>query len=122
MNLKNYFKITATFVLFLTPTPIFALDLSSDYAPAALIGGNSVTLADFVAPLITNAAIFAGVLAFFMVIFAGFRFITSSGNPQESQKAISMLTYALIGMALAALAFLITRILFTVGGFGPNFF
>jgi len=43
-------------------------------------------------------------LSTIMIVFGGFTYITSSGDPTKSAKGKSIITYALIGLAVALLA------------------
>lgn len=43
-------------------------------------------------------------LAVLFIVIAGFRFVTSQGNPQEVSKARSTIVYALVGLIVALLA------------------
>lgn len=52
---------------------------------------------------------FAGVLAVIMIIVAGFRYITSGGSSDGVSAAKSTLIYAVIGLAVAALAQIIVQ-------------
>lgn len=97
------------------PSVFAATDLGEFFAPAQALGSQP-TFSNLLSPLIQNITIIAGLAAFITSLIAGFRFITAGGNPKETQKASSMLTFSLIGLALAVLAFWLTRILFKVGG------
>ncbi len=68
-------------------------------------------------PLINNAIIFTAIASFVAVIFAGFNYITSSGDKNKVQQATNMLNYSLLGLALAVSAFVITQIVGLIGGF-----
>ncbi len=57
-----------------------------------------------------------GIVLFVMLIIGGFYFITSSGDPRKVEGAKSTITYAIGGIVLLALAFLIIQIIaFFVG-------
>ena len=64
------------------------------------------------------ALIFAGVVALFLIIFAGFKFVTSKGDPQEVDNAKKTLTYAIIGLLLILFSFAILNLISTVTGVG----
>ena len=64
------------------------------------------------------ALIFAGVVALFLIIFAGFKFVTSKGDPQEVDNAKKTLTYAIVGLLLILLSFAILNLIATVTGVG----
>lgn len=53
----------------------------------------------------------AGGLLLFFVALSGFKFATSSGDPKKIASANATLTYAIIGIAVVILAFVIVRIL-----------
>ncbi len=54
---------------------------------------------------LTNALAFiAGILGVFMLIVGGFMFTTSSGNPDATKRARSVITYAIIGLIIAIAA------------------
>ena len=50
----------------------------------------------------------AGVVSAIFVVYGGISYMTSSGDPGKIQRAKSMITYALIGLAIVALAQIIT--------------
>jgi len=52
---------------------------------------------------------FAGVVLFIMLLVGGFRYITAGGDPKGVEGAKKTLTYAIGGMVLIALSFLIIR-------------
>ncbi len=68
-----------------------------------LLGANSDLLLIFLA-IVDDLLIIAGIVAVFFVIYAGIRYITSQGSPDETAKAQSTLTFALIGLAIAVVA------------------
>src|SRR3990167_6143802 len=52
----------------------------------------------------------AGALALIFIIIAGIKFVTSGADPKKLASATSTLTYAIIGLAVTILAFVILRI------------
>jgi hypothetical protein len=67
--------------------------------------------------LIINAALtFAGVVALFMIIYSGFRFVTSGGDPKGVENAKKTLTWAIIGLILILLSFGIINFLSVLTG------
>jgi len=52
---------------------------------------------------------FAGIILFIMLIVGGFKYITAGGDPKGIEGAKKTLTYAIGGMVLIALSFLILR-------------
>lgn len=53
--------------------------------------------------------IFSGVVALFIIIWGGIRFITSGGDQKQVEEARKVLTYAVIGLVLILLSFAIVR-------------
>ena len=62
-----------------------------------------------------NIVIILGVI---FVIYAGFSYITSSGDPSKTKRALQILMYALIGIAIAVLAKALIN--FVTGWVGVN--
>lgn len=50
-----------------------------------------------------------GIAAVIMIIIAGFRYVTSAGNPERTKGAKNTLLYALIGLVIVALAQIIVQ-------------
>lgn len=99
----------------LFPKHTFALPVFSDqpfeikdyFQPA--IGGFT-TFGDLASVILTILTSLAGVIAVFFIILAGIKFVTASGDEKKLQSASSMITYAIIGLAVTALAFVILQI------------
>lgn len=49
-------------------------------------------------------------LALMFIVIAGIKFVTSGGDPKKLASASSTLTYAIIGLAVTVLAFVVLRI------------
>ena len=80
------------------------------YKPGHMLGGTSATFSTLLNPLITNILIVSALATFLTIIFAGFRYITASGDKAKAEQSARMLNYALLGLALVAGAYLITTI------------
>lgn len=98
---------------------VFAADVSLDsiYAPGQALGGNNATLGNLVSPLINDVLIGSGLLAFGVILMAGFSYISASGDKGKIEQAQNMLNYGILGLAVVALAFLVTRIIGAIFGF-----
>jgi|SRR5579862_7322510 len=59
-----------------------------------------------------------GITAVIMIIIAGFRFVSSAGNPESAKAARSTITYAIIGLLVVAVAQVIVR--FTLNTVTPD--
>lgn len=83
-------------------------------AAGKTIPGDIATL-NCIGPLFQNVVnwllIFAGVVALFFVIFSGFKYITSGGDPKQLEGARHTLTYAIIGLLVILLSFFIINLI-----------
>lgn len=57
--------------------------------------------------VITYALIFAGVVAVLMIAYAGIRYITSRGDPKAVEGAQNTVTWAVIGLVVILLSFVV---------------
>lgn len=101
----------------LLPAPVFAQDAKG--VPDDLVTkGNNVdpvtglkvkdtSIVDYVNDIYYWAAIFGGLLAVIMLIYAGYRYMTSYGDPEKISDAKDIIEKALMGLALLILAALI---------------
>mgnify|MGYP000843957580 FL=1 len=63
---------------------------------------------------ITNLLLFlAGAVAVIVIIFGGFRYITSTGDPARVKQAKDTIVYGIIGLIVAILAYAIVRFITT---------
>jgi len=72
------------------------------------------TLSDTIKTGIEILSVIAGAVAVVMVVIGGFRFVTSSGNPETTKSARNTILYALIGLVVIAMAQIIVH--FTLNG------
>lgn len=96
---------------------LLAVALDTLYDPGSAMGGDKAQIGTLLTPLINNIFIISGIFAFFTIIFAGFTYITASGDKGKTEQAQHMLNYGILGLVVVVLAFLITRIIGTVFGF-----
>jgi hypothetical protein len=79
--------------------------------------GSGVT--KIIAGVVTILSYIIGAVSVIVLIFSGFRFLTSGGDPNKVASARSSLIYAAIGIAVAALAVFIVHAVFkTAVGIG----
>lgn len=78
-------------------------------------GTNGVATLDCIFPLLATliywALIFAGSVAAIFIIFGGMKFIFSGGDPKALDGAKKTITYAIAGIVLILLSFLIINII-----------
>ena len=60
--------------------------------------------------IVTILISFAGAISLIYIVMAGIKFVTSSGDEKKLASASSSLTYAIIGLAVTILAFVILQI------------
>ena len=52
-----------------------------------------------------------GILSVAMIIFSGFRYITSAGDAAKTKSAQTALTYSIVGLIVAVLAWVIVKMI-----------
>lgn len=83
-----------------------------DTAVAATAGVSNVE--NFIRSIITVLAGLAGLVATGFFVAGGFTYITSSGNPEQLDKAKRTLTWSAIGLAIVIAAFVLANIVTTL--------
>lgn len=91
------------------------MDLSTVFSPATVFT-KPITLVNV---FVRNAFVIAGIIAFVLLIFAGFRFIVSagSGDTKEMESAKKAITGALAGLILIIASVWIIQIVETITGY-----
>lgn len=69
---------------------------------------------NLIAKIINIISVIVGAVAVIMIIWGGFRYVTSAGNDSSVSAAKNTILYAIIGLIIVALAQLIVR--FVLGG------
>jgi len=85
----------------------------ADPAFAQTPGGVS-NVENFIRSVITVLAGLAGLVATGFFVAGGFTYITSSGNPEQLDKAKRTLTWSAIGLAIVIAAFVLANIVTTL--------
>lgn len=88
-----------------------AVGLDGIYAPGQALNGSGAQISTLINPIITNGLVLSGVVAFFVILFAGFNYISSAGDKNKLTQSTNMLTYGILGLAVVVSAYLITRII-----------
>lgn len=55
--------------------------------------------------------LFSGVVALFLITYAGIRFVTSGGDPKQVDAARKTMTYAIIGLLVVLTSFALVNII-----------
>ena len=106
MGMKKTYYFVALFVAVGLP---FVL---TEPAFAATEGVSNVE--NFIRSVITVLAGLAGLVATGFFVAGGFTYITSSGNPEQLDKAKRTLTWSAIGLAIVIAAFVLANIVTTL--------
>lgn len=88
--------------------------------PTGFMGGKSdVTLADIINQIIKFLYPIAALLLFFFLVWGGYSYLTSAGNPEKIKAAQAKITTAIIGFILLMTSYLIAKVVaavFNLGG------
>jgi hypothetical protein len=89
--------------------PCGGLNINSSLCP----DNNSTKIESKVGEIVSYAIMAIGALSVVFIIIGGFMFASSSGDPEKVKKAKSTILYAIIGLALASTAYIITSLVST---------
>ena len=71
--------------------------------------GNATGLSGIASKIVSIFSIIVGIVAVIMIIYGGFRYITSGGDSSKVGNAKNSLVYAIVGLIIVALAQLIVH-------------
>lgn len=66
--------------------------------------------------IIQSLLLFAGIVAIFIIIQSGAKFVLSSGDPKKVEEARNGLVYAFVGLIIVAAAYLLVNLVSFVTG------
>lgn len=81
-------------------------------------GGGDAELTDGIQTLVNALLFIIGLLAVIMIIFGGFKYVTSGGDAGKLEGAKNTILYAVVGLLVAILAFAIVS--FVISTFAPK--
>lgn len=70
----------------------------------------------FMGNIVSGAVILSGISAVFFIVFSGFKFLTSGGDPVKVEGAKKSITFAVIGLVIILLSFVLVKVLSVVTG------
>jgi len=132
-NIKTSLFITA--LAFILPLSATLAQTSSPKSIAETVDGptqvmlgqtglNNFTLGQVIAVVIQGALSLLGIIFLIIIVFAGYRWMTASGNEESIKKAQDMIKRAIIGLVIVIMAYAITYFVFNqlsfTGGGGGN--
>ena len=81
-----------------------------DTATTSEMKGKSIDGKDGLIKTVVNVLLWAvGILSVIMIIFSGFRYITSAGDASKTKSAQSTLIYSVVGLIVAIMAWAIVN-------------
>lgn len=80
-------------------------------APSGVITGGYGSLSSLLQFLVSLAFFAAIIIALFFVVWAGIKWIVSQGDKQKIEQSRNIIFYAVIGIVIIALSFLIVKII-----------
>ncbi len=86
-----------------------SVDASPDTNCQTATQGSESHFQTILADAINIFSLIVGIVAVIMIIFGGFKYITSAGNQEKVKSAKQTLVYALIGIIIVALAQIIVK-------------
>ncbi len=75
----------------------------------AVYGNKTTDIRQIILKVVSIALGLLAVIFLCLTLFAGFKYMTSGGNEEETRKAIKLLTNAVIGLVIIMLSWAITR-------------
>ncbi|OGK56931.1 hypothetical protein A3J15_00880 [Candidatus Roizmanbacteria bacterium RIFCSPLOWO2_02_FULL_38_10] len=90
-----------------------------------LVGPNGTpinTIADVIGIVLKFLIPFAGILLFVFMVWGGFTFLTSQGEPEKIATGKKRITYAIFGFVLLVFAFLLVSLVTRILGIGIGIF
>jgi hypothetical protein len=72
--------------------------------------------------VVKDALAFAGVVLFILLIVGGFKYITSGGDPKAAEGAQKTITYAIGGLLLILVSYLIIYLIYWITGVDVTIF
>lgn len=73
-------------------------------------------LQDVFKNVVSAAMGFAGIVLFVLLLVGGFKYITSGGDPKATESAQKTITYAIMGLVLILVSYLILVLIRTITG------
>lgn len=76
-------------------------------------GGGGLSVAEIITAVINFILQFAAALAVLMIVLGGIRYITSAGNEDALKQGRNIVLYAIIGLVIIILSFVIVNFILT---------
>lgn len=100
-----------SFLSFLIPAKAYAASIIPTTDWGSCVNAAGVATLDCIPIVLQNIinflVLFAGVVCVFLIVFAGFKFVTSEGDPEKVAASRKTMLYALGGFIFVLLSFVI---------------
>jgi len=88
--------------------------------PLVVGGKTDFKLADIVSEIVKFLIPLGGVILLFVMIWGGYDFMMSRGNPEKMKSAQAKITTGIIGFVLLVFAYVIAKLIATIFGVGEG--
>ncbi len=103
--------LTGSAAVFTTVTTVMAETAPDINIPAPTYGLTDPNIGGLIVTAVNIALIIAALLTFLFLIWGGIQWITSGGDKAAYEAARNRITAALVGLAIVAAAYIITRVI-----------
>lgn len=79
-------------------------------------------LSDVINIVVKNLILIAGIILFLVLVWGGYGFMVSRGNPEKLKSARARITTGIIGFVLLIVSYLIVKLISVVFGLGEGIF
>lgn len=112
--------ISAIYFYFIFTSPAFAAIVNLEGSGCLTGGSNQVATVNCFPIILGNIVLWlltlAGIVAVFMIIISGFKFVTSAGDAKQAEGAKKSLTFSILGLVLIILSIIIMPIIIKLTG------
>lgn len=89
--------------------------------PANTFGiADDADLVDSIAAILNWLLLFVGIVAIVMFVVGGILYLTAAGNEEQAEKAKNTITYAIIGLIVVLISYVLVRTIAGFFGAGPG--
>ncbi len=105
------FLLLLIFCLTVSALPVRATEVQWPTLPGGFTIRDNTPLPELVRYIFNFTIMIAGLAAFFMLVFGGFRYLTSAGNPAAQKDAKDIITSAIVGLLLLLTSYLLLQVI-----------
>lgn len=88
--------------------------------PISTPAGEEINIAWIINKLIAFIFPLSGILLFFFLVWGGYDFLLSGGNPEKIKSGQAKMTSAVVGFILLAASYLVVRLIAMIFGLGDG--